>query len=551
MIVVDELKALDKTQRAAFAAGLLGWTLDAFDFFLLTFIVEDIAKDFGAKVSTVSVAITLTLMLRPLGAFVFGRLADRFGRRPILMLDVLLYAGLATASAFAPNLAWLLGLRAAFGFAMGGEWGIGSSLALESIPAKSRGVVSGILQEGYALGFLLASLVNLLLPVIHWRGMLLVSALPALLVLYIRRNVKESPAWEATRAARRASPVQVRRPPLAVERRTAALLGYALLLASLSGVAALVVGLPPYGLIALPIAAALAYTLRLRATGGERAVFEDQIRIFWGVGALGAVWAYLVVIVGNKLEGVGVPVAAITPAVYAVLGLLLLALAGRGTLALLRGTTPPRPQPGSLWDELGRRSGLLIYVVVLMTCFNLFSHGTQDLFPTFLRVQHKFAPHMVTILTVVANLGAIVGGVAFGALSERIGRRRAIALAAVFALPVIPLWAFGTMPLVLGLGAFLIQISVQGAWGVVPVHLNELSPPEARGTFPGFAYQLGNFIASGNAVVQAQIAESHHDNYGLALAIVAGSVAILLAVLTLFGPEAKGISFARAASPSA
>ena len=418
MVIIDELKALDKTQRAAFLAALLGWALDAFDFFLLTFVLKDIAKDFSTpghvvKLSAVSLAITLTLAARPVGALVFGRLADHFGRRPILMIDVGLYSVLAIASAFSPNLTTLLVLRCLFGFAMGGEWGIGASLALESIPAKSRGVISGILQEGYPMGYFLAAIANLFLPAIGWRGLLALGALPALLILYIRRNVPESPAWEASRHNAR---------------------------------------------------------------------------------------------VKGELHG--------------------------SFLAAMRG-----------------RWLFLAYVVLMMTAFNFFSHGTQDLYPTFLRVQHGFSPGMITTLTIVLNLGAVVGGLIFGALSEKIGRRKAIVLAALLALPVIPLWAFSVTPVMLSLGALLIQIAVQGAWGVVPAHLNELSPPGARGAFPGFAYQLGNLFAAANAFIQAKVAESHHDNYGLALAVVCGVVAVLVAVFVGFGPEAKGVSFAAEAPP--
>ena len=412
MVIIDELKALDKTQRAAFVAALLGWALDAFDYFLLTFVLADIARDFSTpghpvKISDVSVALLLTLAARPVGAFVFGRLADHFGRRPILMIDVGLYSVLAVASAFSPNLTVLLVLRCLFGFAMGGEWGIGASLALETIPAKSRGVVSGILQEGYPMGYFLAAIANLFLPAIGWRWLVALGALPALLILYIRRHVPESPAWEATRR-------------------------------------------------------------EARARGEQHGSF----------------------------------------------------------LGAMRGKWP-----------------LLAYVVFMMTFFNFFSHGTQDLYPTFLKVQHHFAPGTVTALTIVLNLGAVVGGLIFGALSERIGRRKAIVLAALLALPVIPLWAFSATPLMLGFGAFLIQIAVQGAWGVVPAHLNELSPAGARGAFPGFAYQLGNLFAAGNAFIQARIAESHHDNYGLALAVVCGIVAVLVALSVGFGPEAKGVAF--------
>jgi len=406
MVIFDELKALDANQRSAFLASFLGWALDAFDFFLLTFVIKDIAAEFGAKPSAVSAAIMLTLMARPIGALIFGRLADRYGRRPVLMIDVAAYSVLGFASAFAPSLTMLLVLRFLFGIAMGGEWGIGASLALESVPAKSRGVVSGILQEGYPVGFFLASIANLFLPTIGWRGLMMLGALPALLILWIRRNVKESPAFEAQR------------------------------------------------------------------TAGVRAK-------------------------------------------------------GPGLAAIVRRE----------WKRL-------LYCVLLMTCFNFFSHGTQDLYATFLRVQHGFAPWLVTSLTMVLNVGAVAGGLIFGALSEKIGRRRAIVLAALLALPIIPLWSLSATPLLLGVGAFLIQIAVQGAWGVVPAHLNELSPAEARGTFPGFVYQLGNFIASGNAVIQARIAEAHGNNYGLALGLTCAVVAVTLAVVTWFGPEAKGRAFA-------
>ena len=403
MGLIEDLKALNKSQRAAITASLVGWTLDAFDFFLLTFVLGDIARDFHAKVSEVGMAIVLTLAMRPLGALVFGLAADRFGRRPVLQIDVALFSALAFASAFAPNLITLIVLRCAFGFAMGGEWGVGASLTLESIPARSRGLVSGLLQEGYAIGALLGALANLAVPALGWRGLLMLSALPALLVLYIRRNVEESPAWEAGAVARRES-----------------------------------------------------------------------------------------------------------------------------------GVLKPLLQN---WK-------LLLYVVVLMTAFNFFSHGTQDLVPTFLKKQHKFSAGMVTLISVIANFGALIGGITFGALSERIGRRKAILISSLLVLPVTPLILFGQAPALLAVAAFLIQISVQGAWGVVPAHLNELAPAQIRGFFPGFAYQLGNLLASGNAVWQAKIAESHGDNYGLALSLVAAAVAIVLAALAFFGPEARGKALA-------
>ena len=403
--MLAELRLLSRDQRAVCLASLLGWTLDAFDFFLMVFVVKAIAADFHAQVKEVFWAVTLTLMFRPVGALFFGWLAERFGRRPVLMANILLYSFLELASAFAPSLAGLFILRALFGFAMGGEWGVGSSLAMETIPAESRGFVSGILQEGYALGYLLAALVyGLFFTLIGWRGMFMVGVLPALLVLYIRFGVKESPVWE--KRDRRAGP----------------------------------------------------------------AIPQGSLRKHW------------------------------------------------------------------------RR---FLYVILLMTGFNFLSHGTQDIYPTFLEVQHHLTPRMVGVISAIANVGAILGGVAFGIYSQRAGRRRAIVTASLLLLPVIPLWAFSPTPFFLGLGAFFIQVMVQGAWGVVPVHLNELSPEGLRGIFPGFAYQLGNLIACGNAVWQAEIAADHHGNYGFALALVAGVAAVALALITAFGPEAKGAIFGR------
>lgn len=405
MDLLAEWKTFNRQQRNAFIASFLGWTLDAFDFFLMVFVLRAVAAEFHTDVKAVSLAIVLTLAMRPLGALVFGMFADRFGRRPVLMVDILLFAILELASAFAPSLVVLLILRAAFGFAMGGEWGIGASLTMETIPARARGLASGVLQVGYPCGFLLASIVyGLLFDTIGWRGMFAVGVLPALLVVFIRRNVEESPAWHRMRERPR-----------------------------------------------------------------------------------------------------------------------------RSLASLLRG------------------HGLLfLYVVVLMTAFNFFSHGTQDLYPTFLQSQRNLPTHTVSTVVIIANIGAIIGGILFGTLSQRIGRRRAIIIAALLALPIIPLWAFSTNVVLLGLGAFLIQISVQGAWGVIPVHLNELSPDEVRGTFPGFAYQLGNLLASANATLQAGFAANHGGNYGLALAVVAAAAAVAIALLTSVGREAHSVEFGTA-----
>jgi SHS family lactate transporter-like MFS transporter len=395
-----------REQRNVTIAAYLGWTLDAFDFFLMVFVLKDIAAEFNTKIPDVAFAITLTLAMRPLGALLFGRLADRFGRRPTLMINIACYSLLELLSGLSPNLTTLLILRALFGIAMGGEWGVGSALTMETVPTAARGVVSGLLQAGYPSGYLLASIAfGVVYPFVGWRGMFFIGVAPALLVMYVRAHVPESPAWRAMEK---------------------------------------------------------------------------------------------------------------------------------------------RPRPG-LIATLKRNWTLSLYAIVLMTAFNFFSHGTQDLYPTFLREQHHFDPHTVSLITITLNVGAIVGGLFFGALSEKIGRRVTIFIAAVIALPVLYLWAFSTTPLMLAIGAFLMQISVQGAWGVIPVHLNEISPDEIRATFPGLVYQLGNLLAAVNATMQASLAASHGNNYGMAMAIVAGVVAVVIAALIFFSHERRGIDMTRSA----
>src|SRR6202011_4979642 len=201
-MTIPALSGWTNQQRNVVIASFLGWTLDAFDFFLLVFVLKDIAQEFGTEISDVTFAILLTLAMRPIGAFLFGRAADRWGRRPILMVNVLLYSIIQFASGFSPNLTVLLVLRSLYGVAMGGEWGVGASLTMESIPPHARGFISGLLQSGYPTGYLLASIVYaLFFPIIGWRGMFMVGVLPALLVLYIRRHVPESPSWDRAAAA--------------------------------------------------------------------------------------------------------------------------------------------------------------------------------------------------------------------------------------------------------------------------------------------------------------------------------------------------------------
>ena len=393
-----------EAQRHVVAAAYLGWTLDAFDFFIMVFVLRDIASTFATSITAVTWAITLTLAMRAVGAWIFGRLADRYGRRPTLMADVLCYSVLEFATGFAPNLTVFIVLRALYGIAMGGEWGVGASLTMETVPARWRGTVSGLLQAGYPSGYLLASvLYGVAFPLLGWRGMFMVGALPALLVLYIRRSVPESPDWQAR---------------------------------------------------------------------------------------------------------------------------------------------SKRPRP-SIWNVLRQNAGLTVYAVLMMTAFNFFSHGTQDLYPTFLQVQHRFSPHVVATIAVAHNIAAILAGLGSGWLSQVIGRRRAIVIAALLALPCIPLWAFGSTPIALGAGAFLVQFCVQGAWGVIPAHLNELSPADIRGTFPGVTYQLGNLLASANATIQSALAASMGHNYAPALAGTAAIVAVVIAIVVGFGHEARQCAHGR------
>ena len=400
------LKGWTSAQKHVVAASYLGWTLDAFDFFLMVFVIKDVAHSFGAGKEDVAWALTLTLALRPVGAFIFGRLADRFGRRPVLMADVGLYSLLGFATAFSPNLIAFLVIRALFGIAMGGEWGIGASLTMETVRPESRGFVSGLLQSGYPTGYLLASLVyrnfyDQLGPFTgmeSWRALFLIGVIPALLILYIRRHVPESPGWSTEHA-----------------------------------------------------------------------------------------------------------------------------------------------KTGTVLNVLKRHWQLAIYAILLMTAFNFFSHGTQDIYPTFLQVQHHFDTHTTGNIAIIYNIGAILGGLSFGFLSQSLGRKRTIILGALLSIPVAYLWAYSQTAAMLTVGAFLMQFFVQGAWGVIPAHLNELSPHDARGTFPGTVYQLGNFIASYNAVLQTGIAARSGENYSFALASVAVAAAVAIVLLTLMGREARDV----------
>ena len=396
-------RLLTRPQLHAYLAALGGWALDALDFFVFAFCLKSIGGEFHTDVKAVAEGIFLTLACRPIGALAFGWLAEKYGRRPILMVNVLSYSAVQLATAFAPNLATLLALRALFGFAMGGEWGIGAALALESLPARGRGFFSGLLQEGYVLGYLLASvLFATAFDHVGWRGLFIISSVSALLVLYIRWGVRESPAW-------------------------------------------------------------------------------------------------------------------------------------------LAGGAPQRASGALLWAAVRAHFPTLAYLVLLMACFNAFSHGSQDLYPTFLQAQHGFSARITGQIAIVMNLGALGGGICFGALSEHLGRRRTIALAALLALPMIPLWAYSHSAVMLAAGGFLLQFMVQGAWGIVPAHLNELSPPSVRAVLPGFAYQLGNLAMAKMAPIQAGLAQSRGGNYADILAGTLAVVAVLLVLVTVLGPERRSV----------
>ncbi|HEY2472964.1 MAG TPA: MFS transporter [Terracidiphilus sp.] len=417
MSFVHDFRRLTASQRHTFIAAFLGWTLDSLDFFLVIFCANAIALDFRAKASDVFSAVFLTLLFRPVGALLFGILAERYGRRPVLMFNILSFSVIELACAFAPSLNVLLILRALFGIAMGGEWGVGAALAFETLPKEGRGGFSGILQEGYAFGSILASAAFALLfagthwhgmtilPAIGWRGLFMLGASPALLVFYVQARVEESPVWLAADRKRRADP--------------------------------------------------------------GREAFSQKV---------GMITSFL---------------------------------------------------------------PTFLFLVVLMTAFMSFSHGTQDVYPTFLAVQIGLTPRVVGTIGVIYGFAQIAGGFVFGTLSESWGRKRAIIAAALLSLLAVPLWAYGHSAFTLAIGAVVMQFMVQGAWGVVPAYLAELTPAPIRATAPGLAYQLGGLVTSWNAKAQALAAEKW-GSYPNVLAITVVIVAVALAILASLGHEVKG-----------
>ena len=401
MIGSQAANGLSRTEQwHAVSASFLGWTLDAFDFFVLVFLVDTLAAQFHVSTAKIIWTTTATLAMRPLGALVFGILADRYGRRKPLMANVVFFSIVELLCGFAPNYTIFLILRTIYGIGMGGEWGVGASLAMESAPQRWRGVLSGILQSGYSVGYLLAEVTaRFVLPAWGWRAMFWVGGVPALLAFYIRFRVKESEAWKQHRA-------------------------------------------PTVGAI-------------LRTASGHWKIFS--------------------------------------------------------------------------------------YLVLLMTLMMFLAHGTQDLYPHFLKTVHHFSTETVSYVAIVYNFGAVLGGLVFGHLSESIGRRRSMLAALLVSLMVIPFWAFGISLSVLVAGAFLMQIGVQGAWGIIPAHLNELAPDSVRGLMPGFAYQLGILFAAPTNNIEYALRD--RMGYAWALAIFESCNILLLATVVLLGSEQKGKSF--------
>src|SRR6516162_6113070 len=386
----------------ALVAGFLGWTLDAFDFFVIVFLYDTLAHEFNVPKKAIVLTTTATLALRPVGALLFRLLADRFGRRIPLMANVIYFSIVELACGFAPNYTVFLILRALFGVGMGGEWGVGASLAMEAAPPRWRGVLSGILQSGYSYGYLLAALAaRVVLPNFGWRAMFWVGGIPALLALYIRTKVPESEAWQQHRVA--------------------------------------------------------------RTLDGPRIAMQHK--------------------------------------------------------------------------------RLVLYLVALMFLMNCLSHGTQDLYPDFLKHGHGIVPNTVAYITMFYNVGAVVGAIIIGMLSERLGRRYSMLCALAVSLVVMPAWAFGSTLMILALGAFVMQMGVQGAWGIIPVHLNELSPHAVRGLLPGFSYQIGSLLAASTPTVEFAL----RDRLGYAWALTSFELVVIavLSVLLIFGREQHGKSFMR------
>lgn len=384
----------------AVSSGILGWVLDAFDFFVLVFLVDVLARNFHVEKRSIIWTISITLAMRPVGALLLGTLADRFGRRRPLVLCVVYFSVITALTPFAPNYMVFILLRALYGIGMGGYWGVGASLVMESSPRRWRGVISGTMQAGYPLGYLLAAVaLRTLAPHFGWRAMFLSGLGLAGIIALLTLRAPESAAWQLHR---------------------------------LPGVRDIF-----------------------------RTLFEHKQSFFY-----------------------------------------------------------------------------LLLVMSFMTCL---SHGTQDLYPDFLKSVHHFSDKTISTLAILYNVGAIIGALVIGHLSERMGRRHSIMLALGLSLIAVPAWAFGAAVPVLIAGSILMQFGVQGAFGVIPAHLNELSPDAIRSLFPGFVYQLGVLI--GSPSVSVEYALRNHFGYQWALTIFECCVIVALFFIFAFGPERRGHDF--------
>jgi MFS transporter, SHS family, lactate transporter len=393
----------EKGHPPAVIAGFSGWLLDAFDFFLVTFSLTSMAREFHKTDAQIALVITVTLFFRPVGGFVFGLIADRYGRRLPLMINIGVFAAAEILTGLAPSYTVLLIVRALFGVVMGGNWGVGASLAMEGAPVSKRGLLSGLLQEGYAAGNVLAALCYFFLfDRFGWRPLFFVGVLPAIcLVLFIRFRVKESTVWQQA----------------------------------------------------------------------------AKIQLSWS----------------------------------------------QQSREIL-----------SHWK-------LFLYLLAFMTMMLFASHGTQDMYPTFLQREWHFNPAHRSIIVAISGVGAIFGGLVFGHLSDKWGRRWAIIVALILGALIIPLWAYAPSEILLVAGAFLMQFMVQGAWGVIPAHLAELSPTSVRALLPGFAYQSAGLIASTVVYIEAVYAQK--TSYATAMALTAISVFTLAAIMAAVGKEKRGQKF--------
>ena len=389
-------------------ASFLGWAFDAFDFFVLVFVLTKAAKDFEVSLEKMTLAITATLAFRPIGALLFGSLADRYGRRVPMMWNLVFFSVMEVLSGVAPTFSSFMICRCLFGVGMGGEWGLGAALAMEKVSPRWRGVVSGFLQQGYPFGYLLAACCFRLIPAEwSWRSLFFLGALPTVFAVCLLYRVKESAVWQKSRQQN---------------------------------------------------------------------------------------WAGL-------------------------------------CRAILKN-----------WR-------MFLYLTLLMTLMNFASHGTQDLYPTFLEKERHLTKTQIADIAIIYNMGAILGGLAFGFLSDRLGRRRGMVLAFIFAAAMIPLWVSGGSTALLALGGFCMQFMVQGAWGIIPAHITELSPDSVRGFLPGFAYQCGVLLAANSAHFQSQLAKQ--GGYSATMGMMALAIFCVGILVIMFGPERRAAQFGTSSTSGA